>query len=316
MANLYNLARCYTPTVGNGTLAVGNAVSPYLSFAQAGVVSGTVRYAITDYNPAFNPAIPIGSEIGSGTYNSGTLTLTRSVLKSSNGNLPLVLSGNAQVYITPAAEDIVPLTVNPSTLNAVPKFSNTTGGLQNSGVTIDTNNNLTVPGSAAVQLSTASTVSLSAINVSTAGQASLLLVGPTVSLGTSFQLNVIANSGSPYVQGLTSPDITALYWDANVTNWRSENSAITFKTLSSASYSVNVPLNVSANTATPSGGGSAAVLLFGTTPRFGIYFGSGAPSVVAAKGSLYIRSDGTSTNDRAYINTTGTAGWTNIVTGA
>jgi hypothetical protein len=53
-----------------------------------------------------------------------------------------------------------------------------------------------------------------------------------------------------------------------------------------------------------------------STAGFGIYFGSGAPTVSAAKGSLYLRSDGTTTNDRAYINTDGATTWTALTTAA
>lgn len=42
--------------------------------------------------------------------------------------------------------------------------------------------------------------------------------------------------------------------------------------------------------------------------------GSGVPTASAAKGTLYIRTDGSSASTRLYINTNGTTGWTNIVT--
>lgn len=73
-------------------------------------------------------------------------------------------------------------------------------------------------------------------------------------------------------------------------------------------------LNVSPNTATPAAGSTTAVLLFGSTSGFGIYYGSGAPTVTAAQGSIYMRSDGSSTSTRAYINTTGSTTWTAITT--
>ena len=44
--------------------------------------------------------------------------------------------------------------------------------------------------------------------------------------------------------------------------------------------------------------------------------GSGAPTFTAAKGSLYLRTDGSSTSTRAYINTDGATTWTNLVTAA
>ncbi len=62
-------------------------------------------------------------------------------------------------------------------------------------------------------------------------------------------------------------------------------------------------------------GGVGAISIYGLT-AFGIYFGSGAPSVSASKGSLYMRTDGSTTNDRAYINTNGSTTWTAIITAA
>lgn len=73
-------------------------------------------------------------------------------------------------------------------------------------------------------------------------------------------------------------------------------------------------VTVHAQTAIPAGGTAATGLMFSTTANFGIFFGSGAPTLSAAKGSLYLRSDGTGATDRAYINTNGSTTWTNIVT--
>lgn len=67
-------------------------------------------------------------------------------------------------------------------------------------------------------------------------------------------------------------------------------------------------------TAIPAGGTAGAGFRFSSTSNFGIFFGSGAPSLVAAKGSLYLRSDGTTTNDRAYIATDSAGAWTSITT--
>ena len=64
--------------------------------------------------------------------------------------------------------------------------------------------------------------------------------------------------------------------------------------------------------------GSAATpaVTFSSTANFGIFFGSGAPSFAAAQGSLYVRSDGSSTSTRLYVNTTGSTTWTNVTTAA
>ena len=44
--------------------------------------------------------------------------------------------------------------------------------------------------------------------------------------------------------------------------------------------------------------------------------GSGVPTHSAAKGSLYIRTDGSSTSTRLYINTDGATTWTNLTSAA
>lgn len=75
---------------------------------------------------------------------------------------------------------------------------------------------------------------------------------------------------------------------------------------------LNRATTVAAAVATPAGGSTAARLLFGTTAGFGVYYGSGAPSVSAGQGSLYLRSDGSSTSTRLYVNTTGSTTWTNF----
>ena len=84
----------------------------------------------------------------------------------------------------------------------------------------------------------------------------------------------------------------------------------TFGSTASTPGSVTA-LNASAVTA-----GGAAALLATTTADLGVYFGSGAPTVSAAQGSLYLRTDGSSTSTRAYINTDGATTWTAITTAA
>ena len=44
-----------------------------------------------------------------------------------------------------------------------------------------------------------------------------------------------------------------------------------------------------------------------------VFTGSGAPTLSAIQGSLYLRTDGNSTSTRVYVNTNGSTGWTNLV---
>jgi hypothetical protein len=86
--------------------------------------------------------------------------------------------------------------------------------------------------------------------------------------------------------------------------------------LSSAVVSAVGAATILSGTAVPPGGTVGAGYKFSSVANFGVFFGSGAPSLVAAKGSLYLRSDGSTTNDRMYVNTDGAATWTNVVTSA
>ena len=43
-----------------------------------------------------------------------------------------------------------------------------------------------------------------------------------------------------------------------------------------------------------------------------LYSGSGAPTITAAQGSLYLRTDGSSTSTRLYVNSTGSTTWVAI----
>jgi len=99
-ALLFNLARMTTATTGTGTVTLGSAVTGFLTFTQAGVTDGaTVTYAIKDGN---------ASEIGRGVYTASGTTLTRgTILNSTNSNNALNLSGSAEVFITPSAQDFL-----------------------------------------------------------------------------------------------------------------------------------------------------------------------------------------------------------------
>ena len=65
---------------------------------------------------------------------------------------------------------------------------------------------------------------------------------------------------------------------------------------------------------TSTAGGEVAISM--GSAAMGVYWGSGAPSVSAPKGSLYLRTDGSSSTTRAYINLAGSGTWTALTTAA
>jgi hypothetical protein len=70
----------------------------------------------------------------------------------------------------------------------------------------------------------------------------------------------------------------------------------------------------SLGTAIPAGGSQTIGYRATSTANFGVFFGSGAPTLTAAKGSLYLRSDGGGVGDRAYVATDSAGAWTALTT--
>ena len=68
------------------------------------------------------------------------------------------------------------------------------------------------------------------------------------------------------------------------------------------------------STAVPVGGTTGAGYKLSNTVNLGVFFGSGAPTLTAAKGSLYLRTDGSTTSNRMYVNTDGATAWTAVTT--
>ena len=84
--------------------------------------------------------------------------------------------------------------------------------------------------------------------------------------------------------------------------------------LSSAVISAVGNARILSGTAVPAGGTAGAGYKMSSVTNFGIFFGSGAPTLAAAKGSLYMRTDGSATSDRMYVNTDGATAWTAVIT--
>lgn len=70
---------------------------------------------------------------------------------------------------------------------------------------------------------------------------------------------------------------------------------------------------VAGGTAIPAGGTAGVGQMFSSTANFGVFFGSGAPTLTAAQGSIYLRSDGAGA---VYANTTGSTTWSALSGGS
>lgn len=82
------------------------------------------------------------------------------------------------------------------------------------------------------------------------------------------------------------------------------------------SFSGTGTLTARSGTAVAAGGTAGGHVLMSSTANLGLFVGSGAPSATAAQGSLYLRTDGSSTSTRLYVNTDGATTWTNFTSAA
>lgn len=100
-----NQARMTVSSTGTGSITLGVAVSPWNTFATAGVNDGDIiPYSIVD---------PPNSEKGWGVYTAAGPSITRNVITSTNGNNTIAVSSLAQIFIDPSSWDLVPLQTFP-----------------------------------------------------------------------------------------------------------------------------------------------------------------------------------------------------------
>lgn len=126
---------------------------------------------------------------------------------------------------------------------------------------------------------------------------------------------ILAGDGTsalPTYTFLNDPN-TGRYW-VSAGIMRDVIDGATYLTIGSSAVNAAVQLLSASSIAVPAGGSTSCRLVIGSTSGFGVYVGSGLPTVTAAQGSLYLRSDGSSTSTRAYINTDGATTWTAITT--
>jgi hypothetical protein len=119
--------------------------------------------------------------------------------------------------------------------------------------------------------------------------------------------------------GNTTLNQASLRFNAAVTRFGSDRAggSLELTTAASATFltaNATGSVTIAPSVAITAGGSKVAGVSFTSTADFGVFTGSGAPSISAAKGSLYLRSDGTTTTSRAYINTDGGTTWTAITT--
>jgi hypothetical protein len=124
-------------------------------------------------------------------------------------------------------------------------------------------------------------------------------------------------SDADAITGVTSLTVDNILIDGNTISQTVTDTDLVLTPNGTGDLTTAALQTVLASGASATAGGAEAVRIgTGSLGVVGIWFGSGAPTVTAPKGSLYLRTDGSSTSTRMYVNTDAGTTWTNVTTAA
>jgi hypothetical protein len=235
------------------------------------------------------------------------------------GNLIAAVTGTVTAVSFVNANGVSGAVATPSTTPAItlslgdinPTSVSTTGMVSASTLTISGNANV-----GTVTTGTWSATAITATSLSGTTLAGGILVSSLTSVGVITALtastisvsNTLTGAGSLNLGGnLTATgNITGNNFSAtgNVSGNTSNFNSVT------GTFS---PLTALPTFTTTAGGVTTAALKAGTV-GIGMFWGSGAPSISAVQGSIYLRTDGSTVSTRMYVNTTGASTWTAVTT--
>jgi hypothetical protein len=142
----------------------------------------------------------------------------------------------------------------------------------------------------------------------------------TSSVATGIRITGAAAAGGVAVAAISSGTDENLTINAKgagtvTINGTATGNIVMGRAVTGVSTSVTGLVTSRSATATPAAASAVAGLSMGSS-AIGIYWGTGDPAtaLTAAKGSVYIRTDGSSVSTRMYINTDGVTAWTAVTT--
>jgi hypothetical protein len=294
-------------SVSQGTTAIQGLAASVLTFATAGIFEfgfSTIDAGTTITMYDFTRPLD---------YYTDTVIIANTAVSTNAGSGALIVAGGVGVsgnlYVTGDIVGNIVVTGSTFTGNVtggnlltgglVSATGNVTGGNLRTGGLVSATGNVTGGNLLSTTLSLSGNI-LSAIN-STAN----ITTTANISVG-----NVLINGTTTSTGNVTGGNLRTSGQMSAAGNVTGGN------ILSSAVVSAVGNATILSATAVPAGGTTGAGYKMSSTTNLGIFFGSGAPSLSAAQGSLYLRTDGSTTITRMYINTNGSTGWTNVVTSA
>ena len=285
--NLYVSGNIVGSIVATGNTFAGNTTVGNL--LTAGFVSATAN--VTGGNILSSGIVSTTGNITGGNLNATGLSLSGNVVSAVNLTANITTTANVQAGNLKST-GIMSATANVTGGNIL------TGGLISATSTITSAANIT-GGNILTNGLVSVTGNITGGNIISANVNSTIFTGTTVSVaGNVTGGNLITGAA------ISAASVSA---SANITGGN---------VLSGAVVSAVGAATILSGTAVPAGGTAGAGYKFSSTANLGVFFGSGVPTLSAAQGSLYLRTDGSSTSTRMYINTNGATTWTAVTTAA
>ena len=329
--NLYVTGDIVGNIVVSGSTFVGNVTAGNL--LTGGLVSATGN--VTGGNIRTGGLVSATGNITGGNLLSATLSLSGNILSAINTTANITTTANISVGnalingVTATTGNVTG--GNLRTTGQMSASGNVTGGNVSTGGLITAVGNIT-GGNLGTGAQVVATGNITGGNILTVGlvQGSITsatgnVIGGNVTTGGQVSATANITGGNILTAGLVS--VTGNITGGNVLGGANVNAVLHTGTtmsvtanitggniLSGAVVSAVGAATILSGTAVPAGGTAGAGYKMSSTTNLGIFFGSGAPTLNAAQGSLYLRTDGSATNNRMYVNTDGASNWTAVTT--
>jgi hypothetical protein len=306
-------------TVSNGIVGIQGYASNVITFANTGTyefgfstTNAGNAITIVDFNRPLNyytNGLNIAANTVSTSSVTGALTVAGGV--GIQGNLYV----NGDIFGNVTLTDI---SVNTVTAVGNVVGGNVVGGNILTGGRVSATGNITGGNITAVTVVTTPRIVTNNIR---SDDSSFITVedGLNVEQGLVVTGNVISGNVNTTALSMSGNIISALNASSSIaagTTISAVGNVTGGNVLSGAVISAVGNATILSGTAVPAGGATGAGYKLSSTTNLGVFFGSDVPTLSAAQGSLYLRTDGSTTNNRMYVNINGSTTWTAVITAA